>query len=228
MNTKQSLLHKCLMLWMTLALVALCGANAQAAPVTFSVSVTTSTITGTNGFLNLQLNPADSSAELATAMVTSFAQVGGSLAATSMNTGSAVGTLPGPVSFVNDMPLNDLFQGDTFGSMFSFNVTFDGPALDSPPGTVGTVFSLSLFADADGTMPLLTMNTDGFLLQIFINPDGTTTVSNFNMGALTVSQVGQPIPEPATMLLLATGLVGVAAGLRNRRKATSSSLLPKL
>jgi len=124
MNMRQSLLHKCWMLWLTLPLIALCSAQAHAVPITFSVTVNSSTIAGTNGFLNLQLNPADSSAEALTATIMNFVQTGGSLAMTSMNSGAVVGTLPGTVVFTNSTAFNDMFQGDEFGSVFSFNVMF--------------------------------------------------------------------------------------------------------
>jgi hypothetical protein len=44
--------------------------------------------------------------------------------------------------------------------------------------------------------------------------DDTGSFTNFKLG-----QGAEPIPEPATMFLLGTGLAGVAAKMRKRRKA---------
>ncbi len=213
----QNLLRKSMTLCLLCVLVAFCGTLAQAAPVTFVVNVNTASITGTNGFINLQLNPGGPSAELATATVFGFAQVGGNLALTSTNIGSAAGTLPGAVTLTNTTPLNDLFQGDLFGSSLGFSVTLDGPALDPPSGNTGSVFSVSLLG-ASGMTPLLTTNMDGFLLQILVNPSGSTSVVNFGTSFVTVTQAGAPIPEPTTMLLLSSGLAGAAGFVCRRRR----------
>ena len=193
------------------AIVAGCAVTASAAPITFSVGVNTAAVAGTIGFIDLQFNPGSAASEPATAVISAFAQMGGALAASPVNTGSVAGALPGTVTFTNSAAFNDLFQRDTFGSTFAFTVTFDGLALAPPAGTVGSVFSLSLF-NADGFTPLLTSNPDGFLLQLFLTPNGTVSVSNLNTAAVTVTPVtGSAVPEPSMILLLGAGVFGVAA-----------------
>lgn len=232
MHKKQSLAHKSLMVCVLLALTALCGAQAaQAAPVTFTVNVNLSgaVAVGTSGSLELNFNPGPGDARPATATVTNFSAGGGTLASAVDRFGAVTGTLPGTVIF-NSTPLqlNDYFQGIQFGSSLSFNVTLSGPALDAPSGaTSGSVFSLLLFKDANGTMPLFasSSNPDGFLLRILINPDGSTSVlRDAPASVLNVTQQAAAVPEPATMILLSTGLAGFAATIRRRRKPSNNDV----
>ena len=97
------------------------------------------------------------------------------------------------MTFDNGTAFNDYFEGFTYGSTLSFQVSLYGPALSSPDGTStsGSTFAFSMFSDAAGTMPVLTTDTtDGFAFTIDVNLDGTTTVTNFSAQTTVVPATG--------------------------------------
>jgi hypothetical protein len=184
---------------------------ADASAITYVVSVDTSSISTTTGSLDFQFDPGLLMTQPASLQILSFSS-DGSLTGCSANvqgfcpTGDVSGTLPGTLTFDNGTGFNDYFDGFTFGTMISFDVSLYGPALASPDGlsTSGTTFAFSMFSDVAGTMPVLTSDTvDGFAFTLDVNLDGTTTVNNSS------SETGvAAAPEPSSLVLL-----GIASAL---------------
>jgi hypothetical protein len=134
-------------------------------------------------------------------------------------TGDVSGALPSIITFDNGTGYNDYFEGFTYGSTLSFDVSLYGPALSSPNGvsTSGSTFAFSIFSDSAGTIPVLTNDmTDGFAFLVNINLDGSTTTTNYS-DQINVEPLSSAIPEPNNLLLVATGLTILGVMSRQRR-----------
>jgi len=187
---------------------------------TFLVTVDTSSVNGTPGFLDFQFNPGANSSQLATAQITNFNAGGGILALNPNNstTGDVTGTLPAPLTFVNDLATNDYFQAFTYGPFFSFVLSLTGPALDGPNGTStsGSLFGVGL-SDQLLNSILTIDTTNGFAGQVLVNLNGTTTPQPIPAFLGGPSVVGfEVVPEPGTMFLLGLGSLGLMVLRRSR------------
>jgi hypothetical protein len=185
---------------------------ARADFVIYDVSVDTAALSGQGGNLDFQLNPGGLGAAAANATVTSFQSIGGILSPSSIVTGNASGSLPGTLMLDNGTAFNDIFQGFTYGSSFSFVLTLSGPAIGSSGGVFGSSFALSLY-DAAGVTPLLTTDPNGSVLTINLNTNGTTSVETFPQSptnstpVATATPAVSAVPEPPAIVLLAAGLL---------------------
>jgi hypothetical protein len=133
------------------------------------------------------------------------------------------GTLPGTLTFDNGTALNDYFEGFTFGSTLSFDMSFYGPALSSPDGTStsGSAFAFSMFSDPDGATPALTSDdVDGIALTVNVNLDGSTSLTNFSSQTSVEPAGVSSVPEPSSLaeILLLLGLVSAAGASGCRSK----------
>jgi hypothetical protein len=197
-----------------------CASMASAAPVTYDVSVDTSSISGTAGSLDFNFNPGPLATQPASAQILDFMS-DGMLAGSPTLTGDVAGALPGTVTFDNGTAFNDYFEGFTYGSTLSFQVSLYGAALSSPDGTStsGSAFAFSMFSDAAGTIPALTTDTaNGFAFTVGVSLAGTTAVAN-SSAPTTVTPVTPTVPEPGTLPLMAAAIgLWLAFRLRARRR----------
>ena len=175
-----------------------------ATPMSWVVTVDTTSITGLNGYLDTWLiaGPLDSLA--ATASISEFG-MDGSLG-TGTTAGDAAGFLPGSVTLANTPDgfgnyLTDL----TYGAWVKFLLTLDGPALapGTSPGS-GSTFSATFYDAGFGT--------SFFDVFFDINVDGSVT--SLGSPGTTI----QPTPEPATVGLAGLAIFGMAL-FRLRKRA---------
>lgn len=201
------------------ALVGFCllAGSAQAG-IQYQVTVTTSSVSGTSGFLDFQFNPGNGTSQTATALISNFS--GGTINGAPSVTGNVTGLLSTSVTMINSTPLQELFQAFTFGPSFSFLVDLSGLAISSPNGTstAGSTFGLGLYDS--GQNPILTNQGagTGFVYQEQINLNGTVTPTAFPNGNLptVVTFVQVVTPEPAALSLMGAGL-GALLLLRHRQ-----------
>lgn len=191
--------------------------SASASPITYDVTVNTFSIAGTAGSLDINFNPLLLTPKAASLQILYFS-TDGTLAGTPALTGDVSGALPSAVTFDNGTGYNDYFEGFTYGSTLTFDVSLYVPALSSPDGasTSGSLFAFSMFSDIAGIVPALTTDTaEGLTFIVNVNPDGSTTVTDYSDETTVAPQAGV-VPEPGCLWLVAIGLIFIA-GVCQRR-----------
>ncbi len=183
---------------------------ASADPITYGVTVDTSSIFGTDGSLDFNFNPGPLVTQSASLQIHNFTSDGTLAGDCPCGTGDVSGQLPATLTYDNGTGFNDYFDDFTFGTTISFDVSLYGPALSAPDwvSTSGSTFAFSMFSDPAGTMPALTTDTtDGFAFTVDVNLDGTTTVTSFS-SQTNVEAATNGVPEPDSL-----ALVGAAVAL---------------
>jgi hypothetical protein len=200
------------------ACVILTSTTALAAAITYEVTADTSSLAGTSGYLDLQLEPGPVPTNLVTASVSGFT-TDGVLTGSAILSGEAFGQLPEPLTFDNQTTFNDYFQAMTFQNTAMFFVTLNGP---TPAGGGPSAFNIGFYA-SDQSTALLTTSPDGIAGQIVINPDGSTTPATFpssdgqpSVLTITVATVSA-VPEPATFTLAGIALALLARFAKRHR-----------
>jgi hypothetical protein len=198
--------------------IVMFAASSAFASFSYNVSVDTTGLSGSFGYLYFQYTTGINQVGTTTATVQNFstdgvlgAQADGAYA----NSGTYVtGTLPGSVSFGNGtVGTNDYNHAITFGTNLNFNLLL--PAGDS--NVDGSTFSFWLAQDALGMTPLKT--DTGMLFSIGLNANDTTTTVVTDAGTI-VTDAGTnvtPTPIPAAAWLLGSGLLGLV-GMRRKKQ----------
>jgi hypothetical protein len=187
----------------------LCASVASAQ--SYLVTVDTSELAGTDGYVNFQFNPADLGAPAAEASVLQWLGSTTLLDAPLIE-GNVTGALPGTMTLSNGTAFNDYFHAAQFGDAFSFVVQFSGGV---SPSALGTSFALALYAD-DAATPLLTNDISGSLVCFELSSAGIDFLTSSSAVQVT------PVPLPAAAWLLLSGIVTLGGAARSCRRALAA------
>lgn len=197
-----------------------CAVSAMASPITYDVTVNTSSTTGTMGSLDFNFNPGSLVTQSASLQILNFSSDGTLAGNCPCATGDVNGQLPATLTFDNGTGFNDYFDDFTYGTTISFAVSLYGPGLSAPDGvsTSGSTFAFSMFSDSAGTIPVLTTDTtEGFAFTIGVNLDGSTTVTDDSPQTAMNPVGGATAPEPGTAAALGMGIAAlILLGLKAR------------
>lgn len=177
---------------------------ASASAESYHVSIDTSTLAGREGYLDfLFLGLAN--AGPVQAKLSNFA---GDFTSSSFAQGQVAGSLASQLTIGNGDAWNEFAQWTRLGGTLSFDVSFSQPA-SSSNSVAGATLSVALL-DAG----LNYLGASGDIATFALLPAAVTTVST-DAAYATVSNISQ-VPEPATYVMLAAGLL-LITGLIARR-----------
>ena len=196
-----------------LACALLSFTRVSADPITFNVSINTTPIAGTAGFLAFDFLggiPLQNN----TVTIVGFATTGG--LGSSSSAGNVTGSLTSPpLTMTTSVFFNEFLQGITFGNgLTTFDLTLSSNFLAG-----STPDSFSFFLLNSTFTPFTTSDPTGANALFVIDITGATTPTVFtsSFATVTVTQAGAaPVPEPMTMVLLGSGL-GMLAALQRRK-----------
>lgn len=183
-----------------LALSIAAGAPAALAGPLYRVSLDTSALAGTVGYLDLGLNgPLD-----AAPTVARLGNFSGAFLEGGMTSGDVSGDVVNGVVLRNGPEWNFFDQLVTFGGLFSFDVEFD-----LGEGANGSLFSVAFVDDA-----LNYLGAAGNVLEMNVVAGQSVELQLVDAAFASVAEV----PEPAAWLLVASGLLLLAATRRLRQQ----------
>ncbi|MBI1323507.1 hypothetical protein GC170_10025 [bacterium] len=197
----------------TIAAIFLAPVSAEGLEVL--VTVDSSSIAASTGFVDFQFSAALDTAQTATAVISDFSATNLTPGGITYLNSASGGPLPTNVTILNDPAqiTNRARQAVTFAanSNFSFKITFSGNALTTPGSADSTFFLNVLNSSLGSAFP----NPRPHLL-ITIPASGTGTPVITSISQITAVVV---VPEPGPVVLAFAG-AAVLVAVRRRKKAS--------
>jgi hypothetical protein len=179
------------------ALVLACGVGAaSAADEVYQVTIDTTALSGQDGYLDFLLLGLQNASPVQ-AQISGFS---GDYTAQSYTAGATSGSVASTLTIGNGEAWNEVGQWVHFGGVFTFNLSFYA----STASGAGTTLSIALL---DGAFNYLGTAADVVTISLLSGAVDTVSV-NSQFAAVS------PVPEPATWLMLAVGLVLMAYAAR--------------